>query len=286
MHEYMERELHYSRHTANERLRVANELFELPLLAEQFRLGEMPFTMLRELTRVVVPENEAAWIASAKSKTAAQVQKMVSGLCKGADPGDEPDPALVSHRIWFDVDAEAAAMWRASRTQLDDESGQRLTDSEVMKIAARAVVQPPGGGDGTSAPCLHAVTTCRECKRSTLVAGGMEVPLDPATAERMLCDAVDIGDLESDDVTRARAAIPEATRRKVLVRDKFAGVVPGCRSRRTLDCHHVLFRSRGGSNKPANIATLCTGHHQHPGSRAVDDTHDGNGNPAIGRAVH
>jgi hypothetical protein len=41
MAEYMERELHYSPHAANERLRVARELAALPLIAELFREGEL-----------------------------------------------------------------------------------------------------------------------------------------------------------------------------------------------------------------------------------------------------
>ena len=52
MHEYMERELHYGPHAANERLRVAHALVELPLIAELFRDGDLCFSAVRELTRV------------------------------------------------------------------------------------------------------------------------------------------------------------------------------------------------------------------------------------------
>ncbi|MDB4960161.1 MAG: hypothetical protein JWP01_160 [Myxococcales bacterium] len=260
MHEYMERELHYGRHAANERLRVAHDLFELPMLAKPFRSGEAPFSVMRELTRVVVPENQEEWMVAVEGKTAAQVQQMVSGLRKGANPEDRPDPKLVRHRIVMDVDAETYAIWRAGRSHANQRHGARLSDDEFARQTARAVIEP--GGDGTSAACLHAVTTCTQCKRSSLVANGREVPLDMATTLRMLCDSARIGDLESDELERLVPAIPKPTKRKALVRAMFACEVPGCRSKKHLDCHHIVFRSQGGSNKLSNIVILCSGHHQ------------------------
>jgi hypothetical protein len=259
MQEYMERELHYGRHAANERLRVAHELFELPMLAKVFRRGDVPFSVMRELTRVVVPENQEEWLAAVEGKTAAQVQQMVSGLRKGANPEDRPDPKLVRRRIVMDVDAETYAIWTAGRSHADQRHGARLTDDEFARQFARAVIEP--SGDGTSAPCLHAVTTCKQCKRSSLVANGCETPIDMATTLRLLCDSARIGDLESDNVERLVRAIPGPTKRKALVRAMFACEVPGCRSKKHLDCHHIVFRSQGGTNKLSNLVVLCSGHH-------------------------
>lgn len=49
---------------------------------------------------------------------------------------------------------------------------------------------------------------------------------------------------------------------KILRRDDYRCVVPGCTSRSRLEDHHIVFRSRGGSNDPENRATLCHGHHR------------------------
>ncbi len=258
MLEYMERELHYGPHAAKERLRVANELFELPLLAERFRNGEVPFSVVREVTRVAVPENEHEWLASTEGKTARQVERMVSGLAKGAAPDDRPDPKLERHRIILEVDGERYAKWLAYRTSLDDERGERVDDNSVVDAIASAP-----DSDGTSRPCQHAVTTCRVCKQSSFVAGGMEVPLTEAARERLLCDSAEVGDLEGDALVPLKPDIPSPTRRKVFIRDAFACSVPGCRSRRHLDVHHVIFRSRGGTHAMSNLAVLCGGHHDH-----------------------
>jgi len=256
MLEYMERELHHGPHATKERLRVANELFDLPLLAERFRSGEMPYSVVREVTRVAVPENEHEWLASTEGKTARQVERMVSGLPKGAAPDARPDPKLVRHRIVLEVDGERYAKWLALRTAIDDEQGSRLDDNAVVDAIASAP-----RSDGTSRPCLHAVTTCKVCKQSSMVAAGMQTPLRESARERLLCDSVEVGDLESEQIVPLKPNIPSVTRRKVFVREGFACAVPGCRSRRHLDIHHITFRSQGGTHALSNILLTCAGHH-------------------------
>ncbi len=183
---------------------------------------------------------------------------MVSGLKEGASPGDRRDPKLERFRITWEVDGEAFALMRAKRIALENERGERMTDSEVVKTLSR--VEP--AGDGTPSPTLHAVTTCRVCKQSSLVAGGIETPLREATRERLLCDHADAGDLESNNTSRLTSDIPKAIRRRVLIRDRFACTVPGCTSCRNIDLHHIVFRSRGGTHTVENLTTLCDGHHR------------------------
>jgi hypothetical protein len=48
----------------------------------------------------------------------------------------------------------------------------------------------------------------------------------------------------------------------VIARDGYRCLVPGCTSRKSLHDHHVVFRSAGGSDAPANRVTLCAFHHQ------------------------
>jgi hypothetical protein len=114
---------------------------------------------------------------------------------------------------------------------------------------------------------MHAVTTCGVCKQSSFVASGIATPLTAGACERLLCDSLEIGDLESTAVQPLKPNIPTPTRRRVFVRDRFACAVPGCRSARHLDQHHVVWRSRGGTHAITNLVTLCGGHH--------DRVHDG-----------
>ncbi|MGV8120716.1 MAG: HNH endonuclease [Candidatus Xenobiia bacterium LiM19] len=49
----------------------------------------------------------------------------------------------------------------------------------------------------------------------------------------------------------------------ILKRDRFQCQVPGCRCRRNLQIHHIIWRSKGGSDYDFNLITLCKAHHQH-----------------------
>src|SRR6185295_16023673 len=54
-------------------------------------------------------------------------------------------------------------------------------------------------------------------------------------------------------------AVPNREHR-VFERDGWRCTVPGCSSYRNLHAHHVVFRSHGGSDEPANLTTLCAWH--------------------------
>ena len=61
----------------------------------------------------------------------------------------------------------------------------------------------------------------------------------------------------------------------VFARDGWRCTVPGCSSYRNLQDHHVVYRSRGGSDALANRTTLCAWHHlrgQHGGRIRVTGT--------------
>jgi len=48
----------------------------------------------------------------------------------------------------------------------------------------------------------------------------------------------------------------------IYIRDGWRCMAPGCTSRRNLEDHHVLFRSRGGDDEPTNRICICRFHHQ------------------------
>ncbi len=260
MAEYMERELHWGPHAANERLRVARELGALPLIAEQFSAGELSFSAVRELTRVATPETEEAFLIKAQGKTAREVERMVAGLKRGDAPEAEPDPALIKKRVVLEVSAATFARFRQVRTSLDQERGEHLEDDDLLETILR---RAESCSEEVTRPAVQvAVTTCKSCKQDFVTASGETIKLDPATASRLKCDAISIGDLETDELTRAKPTIPAAIRHKVFHRDGFACVVPGCRATRNLDVHHLRFRCHGGKHSMKQCCLLCGGHHK------------------------
>ena len=261
---YIEAELGYSHHVATERMRVGHELVTLPALAEEFHAGELPWSSVRELTRVVTTATESVWLDAVEGRRADEVQRMVRGKGKGDLPGDPIDPAKVRHRIVLDeITEEVMMLFKQARLAVAKESDGACTNDALVRALATAKLEPaPASGRPAPPRFMSAVTTCRSCKQSELVGAGMTVPITAAHAERIACDCIEIGDLESNALTRPRTSIPAALRRKVWVRDKGTCVVPGCGSCRFLEAHHLEWWINGGLHTIENLALLCWAHHQ------------------------
>jgi len=238
----------------------------LPLIADEFKSGELCFSAVRELTRVATPDNEHEFLVKAQGRTARDVERMVAGLKRGDGPEAKPDPKLIKKKIWLEVEAPVYARYRQKRTALDKEFGERLSDSAVLDRLLRDA-EAPLAGDVPKSAVQVAVTTCKQCKESTVSVDGEQIPINRAIAARLICDSVFIGDLESNVLTRPKPHIPDSIRRKVMHRDGFACIVPGCRAKRNLEVHHVENRQDGGQHTVENCGTLCSGHH--------DQNHDG-----------
>lgn len=54
---------------------------------------------------------------------------------------------------------------------------------------------------------------------------------------------------------------PRGIRGEVLRRDDYRCAVPVCSQRRSLEVHHIHFRSAGGEDDAENLVTLCAFHH-------------------------
>jgi hypothetical protein len=62
-------------------------------------------------------------------------------------------------------------------------------------------------------------------------------------------------------IGRATPGLSPKLRRAVLLRDARCRV-PGCGRRRGLEVHHLVPRSRGGSDDISNLAAVCPAHHR------------------------
>ena len=58
------------------------------------------------------------------------------------------------------------------------------------------------------------------------------------------------------------AGAPDGRDDAIFVRDGWRCAAPGCTSRRHLEDHHIVYRSRGGGDGHGNRVTLCRFHHQ------------------------
>jgi hypothetical protein len=160
--DYLERVLGYAPRTAQERLRVARALGALPKLTSALADGELPYSAIRELTRVATPATEASWIAASSGRNLRQIEELVADHRPGDRPDDPPDPEAHTHVVRFELSAETFALLRQTRTVLDDEHGKHLARSSPRCAARCSTVHPrpspPAARSSRSpSPCASAV---------------------------------------------------------------------------------------------------------------------------------
>jgi HNH endonuclease/RuvA, C-terminal domain len=276
--DYMERVLGYSPRTAQDRLRVARALGALPELTNALVHGELAFSAIRELTRVATPATEAAWRAAAHGKNLRQIELLVADHRPGDRPDDPPDPEVRTHVVRFELSAETFALLRQTRSVLDNEHDHHLEDDELVAALCGAMLdgkplaEPLGRG-----AFQIAVTVCERCKQGWQDGAGRTIPIGPAAVERAMCDAQHLGSLDGDGPQRAYQDIPPSVARFVWRRDHGCCRVPGCRSSRGLQNHHLVHRADGGNHDASNLILLCSACHRalHQGRLTITGTADG-----------
>ncbi len=275
--DYMERVLGYGPRVAQDRLRVARALGTLPQLTAALAHGELSFSAIRELTRVATPATEAAWRQAATGKNLRQLEELVADHRPGDCPDDPPDPEARVRVVRFELSAETFALMRQARVVLDDEHGSHLSDDEFMAALSNAV---QGGSPRTEttgrAKFQIAVTVCERCQQGWQDGAGTKIAIGPAAVERAECDAQHIGSIDSATPERAHQDVSPSVARLVWRRDGGRCRVPGCRSARGIEIHHLVHRTDGGSHDALNLALLCSACHlaHHRGVLTISGTAD------------
>jgi HNH endonuclease len=275
--DYLERVLGYAPRTAYDRLRVARALGDLPGLTAALAGGALPFSAIRELTRVATPATEAAWIAAVTGKNLRQIEELVADHRPGDRPDDPPDPSARTHVVRFELSAETFALLRQARTVLDDEHGTNLPEDAFIAAMCNAVLGGASQAEPTGrAKFQIAMTVCERCRQGWQEGAGAQIAVAPAAVERALCDAQHIGSIDGTEPERAYQDIPPSVARLVWRRDGGRCRVPGCRSSRGLELHHLIHRADGGSHDASNIVLACGACHQahHDGRLTISGTAD------------
>jgi hypothetical protein len=102
---------------------------------------------------------------------------------------------------------------------------------------------------------------CPDCRRATQNGAGREIDIEPEKFDRASCDARSLGSLDAATPERATTTVTPRIREQVFARDHHRCSLPGCRSARNLEVHHIIEQARGGTHDLSNLCLLCTGHH-------------------------
>ena len=257
--EYMERVLHYAPHTARERLRVSRALVGLPVMSAALSQGALAYSHVRELTRVATCDNESAWLDAIEHRNSTEVQAMVAGRALGDLPTDPQRRDLKPRRMTLELPPDVMALVREARRALADERGSSdISDAALLETLCRRFLNP-GSDDGP--PHTIGYLECPECGHGKQIGAGRQFDVDDHVMERARCDARFLGDLTAPHPERTVSSVTPRMREQVLALFGGTCAVPGCRSSRCLEIHHVIPQAQGGPHEMWNLAPLCDGHH-------------------------
>ena len=153
---------------AREKLRVAAALADLNHLSASMACGRLSYSMVRALTRVATPDNEARLIAVACGATAAQVERLVRAW-RQADREAQPDAEklrLARRTLSTRVDEDGMVVLRA---RLTPEVG-----AVVLRALEAALEQVPAAAEGDEAGIAQRRADALGLVAESALAGGLD----------------------------------------------------------------------------------------------------------------
>jgi hypothetical protein len=276
--EYLERALGYAPNTGRDRVRVAEELETLPLIAEAWAKGRLSYSAVREMTRVATPENEQEVLEYVDGLTVREVIGAMRGLEKGDDPNNRREPFSEPRHLHMELPPQTYALFLEARRRLESETGQSMTDAEFVAMVSRMVLDGAGGDRSNTPPHQIAIVTCPECKRGWHDVPGQSIEISTATLERARCDAVDLGCVDdgADSPPTPSRTIPAPMRRAVMARDHHRCRIPGCSNSLYVDVHHIDHWADVKCHDMNKLIATCGLHHtmHHDGRIRISGTAD------------
>jgi HNH endonuclease len=208
---------------------------------------------------VATSETEARWLAAAEGMAVNQIERLVTGHQHGDQPDDPTHPDLRPRVVRIELPPEVYALWRQARSVVAAERGAEISDADLVESLCRGAIAPGTGAAGPSHQIAY--QQCPDCRRATQNGAGRELDIAPEVFERASCDAKVLGSLDAAAPERATTTVTPRLREQVFARDHHRCTVPGCRSARNLDIHHIVPQARGGTHHLWNMTLLCSGHH-------------------------
>ncbi len=286
--------------TADEHVRVALALRQLPVTRAAFARGELSYSKVRAITRFITRGCETDTVEFARQTTAAELDRVAAhhgAACRAADPvrgraslaassvhtaSNADGTVTITARVPADVAARFSSAMQSLADELEPDPDRDLRARRVQAFTAMvdAVLEPDAERSAVEVVVHVDVETLAEDASGRCEIDGH--PIATEAARRLACDsgirlAVDRGETLLDLGRRARFPNP-ALRRAVLQRDGGCCRFPGCTQRTRLRIHHVKYWTHAGRTDRVNLIAFCPTHHRavHEGGWSVaPDGHGG-----------
>jgi hypothetical protein len=208
-------------------------------ITEAYRSGRISWLRCLVLLPVLTERTADAWIERAQRVTVRRLADEVMWSRMACDAGVLPEPMPPALGAPLEKDIRAFVQFRGSSaagTSKRTKFGSVLLDAEIRFRAPGTVA------------CLFRWAIFARRKPDEPVWVGLL---------RLL-----------EHVSAFWRAAPKH-RDPVFERDGWRCAVPACSSRRSLQDHHIVFRSQGGGGQRENRVAVCASHHQHGIHRGV-----------------
>ena len=296
--------------TARAHVHVAHKLTAFPQLRDAFLAGELSYSKVRAIARVVTPENETELIGTARAATASQLERMLNKL-PNPDHCDDDGNETTPHNCTFVNNSDGTMTMTVTLPTADMAHARAAVNKATADTIARDQTDTEtrtdtmdrlGGLKAIRANTAAALITgtlhaSRGTESTVLVVADIETltgqgpdgestvdsqRVDPAVVQRLACDGkIQAAILDPDGTERAcgseQRIVPRWLRRLLHRRDHGMCQFPGCESEHRLHAHHIIHWEHGGPTELDNLISLCHFHHHsvHEGGWNITTTDHG-----------
>ena len=296
--------------TAREHVAVAHKLTNFDRLRKTFLAGELSYSKVRAIARVVTPQNESELVGLARSATASQLERMLNKLpnpdhidedgnetspvnCTFANNNDGTMTMTVTLPTADMANARAAVNKASANTIAREQTSEETRTDTIDRLGGMKSIR----ANTTAALITGTLDAHRGIESTVLVVADIETltgqnpdgestidsqRVDPEVIQRLSCDGkIQTALLDNDGTEKACGAetrlVPRNLRRLLERRDHGMCQFPGCESEYRLHAHHIIHWAHGGPTELDNLLSLCHFHHHsvHEGGWRIIVTDNG-----------
>lgn len=228
--EYTTQALKLSESVAYNLITVARKSREIPVLQEKIKSCEISLSNARAIAPVLTRANQGKWLSAASTLSKRELEKEIVR--------EHPELRLKDREKYIAEERLELRIGVSEKLHQKLKRAQDLASSKNKKAASL------------------------EETLEALVEAYLEKEDPLRKAERVWKSK----EASPNKVPKSSRYIPAPLKHEIYLRDQAQCTHEQngkrCSERRWLDIHHILPRSRGGSDTPENLTTLCKGHHQ------------------------